>query len=228
MTVPGDGEVGWEYTVLWRYGALLLTAVGLLAMGFGAAGVSGTAISVTLISIGFICLIAGVVLARIEGKLTVGPGQLSADILAVHTLDSVSLTKSAPAVVLREVQSSDARIAIETAQPPGTITLGDVWDALDAAEVRPGARAEALNHQAEFEAVALGSAYFRLADGSTLKMPNRGLIDYGAASEELLALLAAWGIQPTASGRYPVPADPAYRWVAKQAPVRLLPPRRNE
>src|SRR6266571_5650932 len=85
--VPGVGEPRWEYKILWRYGALLLTAVGLLAMGFGAAGVCGTAISVTLLPLGFICLVAGVVLPRIEGKFTAGPSGLSAEILAVHQLD---------------------------------------------------------------------------------------------------------------------------------------------
>jgi hypothetical protein len=223
LTESDDREIRWEYRLLWRYGALLLAAVGLLAMGFGAAGVSSAAISLTLIPIGFICLVAGVVLPRIEGKLTVGPSHLSADMVAVHTLDQLTLTKSAPAVVLREVQSGEGLLAIEAAQPQGAVTMGDVWDALDAAGVGPGAGAELLNHQAEFEAVGLGSAYFRLADGTRLKMPNRGVIDYGAASGDLLTLLASWGIQPTASGRYPVPSDPAYRWVSKRAPFFVVP-----
>ncbi len=48
---PDQDYPRWEYKILWRYGALLLVATGLLTMGFGAAGIAGTAISVTLIPI---------------------------------------------------------------------------------------------------------------------------------------------------------------------------------
>lgn len=224
VTEPDDRETRWEYQIIWRYGALLLLAVGLLAMGFGASGLCTTAISVVLLPIGFVCLVAGVVLPRIEGKLTVSPSQISADILGVRTLDQLSVTTSAPAVVLREVQTRDGLVAIETAQPPGAITLGDVWDALDAAGAYPKSGTEVLNNQAVFEGVGLGSAYFRLADDRMLKMPNRGFLDYAAASPELLAVLATWEIRPIASGRYPVPSEEA-RWVAAQPPVFFLPPR---
>ena len=80
-----------------------------------------------------------------------------------------------------------------------------------------------LNHQAVFVDVGLGSAYFRLADGLRLKMPNRGLVDYGAASDELLSVLASWGIRPTASGKYPVPEDASYQ-LAIDPPVWFSPP----
>jgi len=218
MAEREDPDTRWEYKIIWRYGALLLLAVGLLAMGFGASGLCSTAISAILVPIGFISLVAGVVLPRIEGKLTVGPSQISADILGIRTLDQLSVSTSAPAVVLREVQTHDGLVAIETTQPPGAITLGDVWDALDVAGVSPASGAEILNNQAVFEGVGLGSAYFRLVDGRMLKMPNRGFLDYGTASPELLAVLAAWGIRPTASGRYPIPSEHA-RWVAARPPV---------
>jgi hypothetical protein len=81
MTEREDREARWEYRIIWRYGALLLIAVGHLAMGFGASGLCTTAISAILVPIGFVCLVAGVVLPRIEGKLTVGPSQISADIV---------------------------------------------------------------------------------------------------------------------------------------------------
>jgi len=206
MAEREDPETRWEYKIIWRSGALLLLAVGLLAMGFGASGLCTTAISAILVPIGFICLVAGVVLPRIEGKLTVGPSQISADILGIRTLDQLSVSTSAPAVVLREIQTREGLVAIEATQPPGAITLGDVWDALDAAGVNPASEAEALNNQAVLEGVGLGSAYFRLADGRTLKMPNRGFLDYGAASPELLAVLAAWGFgrQPAADTRCPL------------------------
>lgn len=224
MTGREDPEARWEYKVIWRYGALLLLVVGLLAMGFGASGLCTTAISAILVPIGFICLVAGVVLPRIEGKLTVGPSQISADILGVRTLDQLSVSTSAPAVLLREVQTQGGVLAIEATQPPGAITLGDVWDALDSAGVNPSSGANALNNQAVFEGVGLGSAYFRLADGRMLRMPNRGFLDYAAASPELLSVVDSWGIRPTASGKYPLPSE-EYRRIATQPPVYFyLPP----
>jgi hypothetical protein len=223
MTEREDREARWEYRIIWRYGALLLIAVGLLAMGFGASGLCTTAISAILIPVGFVCLVAGVVLPRIEGKLTVGPSQISADIVGISTLDQLSVSTSSPAVVLHEVQTRKGVVAIEAVQPPGAITLGDVWDALDAAGVKPNSGAEALNNKAVFQGVGLGSAYFRLADGRMLKMPNRDFFDYGAASPELLAVLDTWGIRPTASGRYPVPPGRA-QLVATQSYVFFLPP----
>jgi hypothetical protein len=45
----GHGGPRWQYTILWRYGALLLVAVGLTTMGLAIAGVANTAVSVTLL-----------------------------------------------------------------------------------------------------------------------------------------------------------------------------------
>ena len=67
-----------------------------------------------------------------------GPNQISADIVGIRTLDQLSVSTSTPAVVLREVQTREGLVAIEAPQPPGAITLGDVWDALDAAGIKPG------------------------------------------------------------------------------------------
>jgi hypothetical protein len=198
-------DARWEYKVTWRYGALLLIVVGLLAMGFGASGLCSTPTSATLIPLGFVCLVAGVVLPRIEGNLTVGPSQVSADIVGITTLEQLSVSTSAPAVVLREVQTQEGVLAIETAQLPGAVTLGDVWDALDAAGIKVGSVAGASDNQAVFQGVGLGSAYFRLADGRTLRMPNRGFLDHGTVTSDLLSVLDAWGIHPSASGKYPAP-----------------------
>ena len=88
-----------------------------------------------------------------------------------------------------------------TRQPMARITVGDVWDALEVVGIRP-------------EGVGLGSAYFRLPDDRLLKFPNRGFFDHGIASDELLAVFASWGACPTASGRYPMPAD-ANEWVRR-------------
>jgi hypothetical protein len=90
---------------------------------------------------------------------------------------------------------------------PG-IAVGDVWDALDAAGIHP-------------EGVGLGSAYFRVDDGHLLKFPNRGFFDHGMASTELLAIFAAWGVRPTASGRYPMPVD-ANEWVRQPREPMLV------
>jgi hypothetical protein len=178
----------WEYRLLWRYGALLLVGVGLAAMAVGAAGVCERPISLTLIPIGFVSLLAGVVLPRIEGNFTAGPSGVSAEVLAVHRLDQARYVVSGPAL------STDESLTLHaTAQPP-RITLGDVWDALDAADLRASQG-------------ALGTAYFSLEDGRYFGIPNRGFFDHGIASDELVALLASLGVHPAASGKYPMPPD---------------------
>jgi hypothetical protein len=73
------------------------------------------------------------------------------------------------------------------------VTLGDVWDAIEAAGLR-------------VEAAGMGKAYFDLPDGRTLRIPNKSFWDHGIASESLLEILkSTWGIAPTASGKYGVP-----------------------
>jgi hypothetical protein len=192
-----SGEPRWEYRILWRYGALLLAAVGLLAMAFGAAGVCGTPISLTLLPLGFVSLVAGVVLPRIEGKFTAGPSGLSAEVMALHRLDPARYVISGPALAADERLTSvrgETESATEPQEPGGRVTLGDVWDALGAAGIHPSQG-------------ALGTAYFRLQDGRHFGIPNRGFLDHGIASHELVALLASLGVHPTASGRYPMPPD---------------------
>ena len=56
--------------MLWRYGALLLVVVGLAAMAVAISGAVETAVSVALLPIGFVSLVAGVVLPRIEGRFS--------------------------------------------------------------------------------------------------------------------------------------------------------------
>jgi hypothetical protein len=161
--VPGAGEPRWEYKILWRYGALLLVVVGLLAMGFGAAGVCGTAISATLLPLGLISLVAGVVLPRIEGKFTAGPTRLSAEILAVHQLDPPIFIASGPALAVEQpgTVAGELETAAGTAPADGRITIDDVWDALDAAGLRP-------------DGVGAGSAYFHLSEGRAISRCQTG------------------------------------------------------
>jgi hypothetical protein len=195
--VPGAGKRRWEYKLLWRYGPMLLAVVGLLAMGFGAAGVRGTAISATLLSLGFISLVAGVVLPRIEGKFTAGPSGLTAEVLAVHDLDPPVFVAAGLAVA---VERPDRAVADELERSAGTapayvwVSIGDIWDALDAAGIRPSN-------------MRLSSAYFRLPDGRSIQLPNREFYELACASDELLALLASWGIRPAATGKYQYSPD---------------------
>jgi hypothetical protein len=119
-----------------------LVVVGILAMGFGAADAVDTAISVPLLPIGFVSLLAGVALPRIEGKFTAGPGGMSADTIAVHQLDPPRYIVSGPALAIEQPEA-DLTGELEAAdlrpQLAGLIRLGDVWDALDAAGLRPEA-----------------------------------------------------------------------------------------
>lgn len=197
--LPGHEDPRWQYKILWRYGALLLVVTGLLAMAFGAAGVRSTAISVALMPIGFVCLVAGVVLPRIEGKFTAGPSGLSAEMLAVHELDQPRYVLSGPALAPETGDTGDAGGAGtgRGAEPDAQrITIGDVWDALDVAGLRP-------------DSAGMGHAYFSVRNGRHLDMPNRTFMDWGTASDDLLAVLRTWGVEPTSSGKYPVPPNVA-------------------
>jgi hypothetical protein len=216
MTPPDQGDARWEYKILWRYGALLLVFVGLLAMGFGAAGAAGTAISVTLLPIGFVCLVAGVVLPRIEGKFTAGPSGMSAEIFAVHELDRRRYILSGPALAIDQPAPTPAGAldaASKTAPAAEQVTLGDVWDALDAAGLRASA-------------AGMGHAYLDLPDGRLLSIPNKSFFDHGIASSDLLAVLATLGVRPTASGNYPTPSH--YPVKSPIVPPSYLEPRDHD
>jgi len=194
---PRHEDPRWQYKVLWRYGALLLVAAGLLAMAFGASGLCNTAISVTLLPIGFVCLVAGVVLPRIEGRFSAGPSGLTAEMLAVHVLDQPRYAISGPLLGSETAETAEA----DNAGPgniakPATarIAMGDVWDALEARGIRP-------------DQGAGGHAYFLVRGDRHLVVPNRSIMDWGKASDELLAVLKTWGVEPVASGKYPVRPD---------------------
>lgn len=193
-----SGQSRWQYVILWRYGALGLAIVGLIMMGIGASGLSGVPISLALLTLGFACLIAGVVLPRIEGKFTAGTSGVSAELLPVHKLDSVTYTVSAPAVATVEV---DAVVGEETATALAEeqVKLGDVWDALEGAGF----------HVTQ---AATGKRLLEGPEGRSIMLHGRELLGWAIASKDLLAQLASWGIQPVASGIYAVPGgvDPDY------------------
>jgi hypothetical protein len=173
--------------------------------------VCGTAISLTLLPLGFVSLVAGVVLPRIEGKFTAGPSGLSAEVMAVHRLDRYVI--SGPALATDEsspLLSNGVKPGTDAERLESQVTLGDVWDALDSAGLQA--------HQA-----ALGTAYFALSDGRHLGMPNRGFLDHGIASDQLLDVLVSWGVRPTASGRYPMPVDATPDMWQPREPVFVQP-----
>ena len=193
-SASGHGDPRWEYRVLWRYGPLGLVVAGAALLAIGASGLCATAVSVTLLPIGLVCLLAGVVLPRIEGVFTAGPQGISAPLLAVHKLDTYTVT--GPAVAAAQAG------ALARGQPSGPVLLGDVWDALE----------ERLDVAGGFRdlGAATGRRYLEAPDGRTFELTNRGFLDWRPASGDLLELLASWGVKPMASGVYPVPpyADP--------------------
>ena len=194
MNTSGQGseDPRWQYKVLWRYGALLLVVVGLLAMGFGAAGVTGTPVDETLLSLGFISLVAGVVLPRIEGTFTAGPAGISGAVRGVRDLDPRWYAISGPALaddVASTAEADEAHNGSTNKPVAARITIGDVWDALEAAGIHA-------------DGAGMGHAYFTLGHDRSLDMPNRGFADWGTASDDLLAALQTWGIRPLASGKY--------------------------
>lgn len=189
----GHGDARWEYRIVWRYGPLGLVVAGAALLATGASGLCATAVSVTLLPIGLVCLLAGVVLPRIEGVFTAGPQGISAPLLAVHKLDTYIVTGSA-------VTAAPAA-GLAPGQPSRPVLLGDVWDALE----------ERLDVADGFRSLgaASGRRYLEAPDGRKFELTNRGFLDWGPASADLLELLSSWGIEPIASGRYPVPPDVA-------------------
>jgi len=193
---PNDREddARWEYKVLWRYGALLLVVVGLAAMAVAISGAVETAVGVALLPIGFVSLVAGVVLPRIEGRFSAGPSGLSAEMLAVHRLDQPRFYASGPAVdpPADHTGAENGEGETTSSGAASRITIGDVWDALDTAGV-------------QVDSAGMGHAYFRIRGDRLLDLPNKSFMDWALASSDLLAVLETWGIHPVASGNYPMP-----------------------
>jgi hypothetical protein len=190
-------ESRWQYVLLWRYGALGLAVTGLAMLGIGASGVAGVPISLTLLPLGFAALIAGVVLPRIEGRFTAGSSGVSAELLAVHKLDSLTFTASAPALASfpdGAPPTGHADTGTEDVPAAEPIKLGDVWDALE----------ETGFVQTQG---ALGKRELVGPHGRSIVLHIRELLGWAIASDDLLTQLATWGIHPIASGRYPVPED---------------------
>jgi hypothetical protein len=152
-----------------------------------------------LLPIGFVSLVAGVVLPRIEGKFSAGPSGLTAEILPVHRLDKPRFVISGPALTTEATEQTGSTDDGSTGQDAQRTAIGDVWDALEARGLFP-------------DYAGLGHAYFRLHDERHLDLPNRGFMDWGTASDDLLAVLRTWGVKPIPSGKYSVQpeVDPEY------------------
>ena len=179
-----------------------MAVVGLAMMGFGASGLSGVPISLALLPLGFACLIAGVVLPRIDGKFTAGTGGVSGELLSVQKLDSMTYTASAPALASDQADAvvhGERATSTEGGQTTERIKLGDVWDALEEAGFR-------------VTQAATGKRLLEGPEGRSIMLHGRELIGWAIASDDLLSQLASWGIRPVASGKYPVPSnvDPNY------------------
>jgi hypothetical protein len=192
----------WQYVFLWRYGALGLVGVGLAMMGFGASGLSAAPISLTLLTLGFASLIAGVILPRIEGKFTAGTSGVSAELLPVHKLDTLTYVATGRAVAASQagaVVPSDAVAGMTYKQVPAQIKLGDVWDALEDAGFR-------------VTQGATGKRLLEGPEGRSIVLHSRELLGWAIASDDLLSQVASWDIHPIASGKYPIPGgvDPDY------------------
>jgi hypothetical protein len=174
-----------------------LAIVGLAMLGCGASGLCGTPISLSLITLGFACLIAGVVLPRIEGKFTAGTSGVTAELLAVHELDSLTFVASVPAVANPQPDAFHSGKAVAVAAETteiGLIKLGDVWDALESAGFHhiPGSN-------------GMSKAALAGPEGRAIYLHVRPALGWAVASADLLAQLESWGIRPLASGKYQFP-----------------------
>ena len=112
--------------------------------------------------------------------------------LAVHKLDTLTFTASAPALAVPISRADDKQTAER-------VTLGDVWDALERAGF----------HVTE---AATGKRLLEGPHGRRIMLHGQELLGFRVASDDLLAQLASWGIEPVASGKYkPGPeVDPRY------------------
>jgi hypothetical protein len=197
--MPQPGDPRWQYAFSWRYGHLLLIAVGLALLGFGASGLTATPIAVTMLPLGMILLVLGVALPRLRGSFTAGPTGVGADMLRLDEVDPTRVTVSLPAGITSTVAMADGGTAADELQvtrsidwpAPPPVTIGDVWDALTASGFRPISGSN-----------GMGTVSAEAPNGQRIKLPTRGTWDYGVASSALLAVLAALDIQPVASGKY--------------------------
>lgn len=173
----------WQYTVVWRYGPLGLVLLGLSMIGYAMAADRSDAVIVSLLTLGLVSAVAGVVLPRIEGEFSASGQGVAGKLLSVTQLDTDLFVVKGPAL------AAHSRESIADQDRP--IMFGDVWDELDANG---------------FHIIDAASGNYLVDDnqGHQIQLPGRGHSEGQAASPELLAQLRSWGLNPTASGKYPL------------------------
>jgi hypothetical protein len=172
----------WQYAIVWRYGPLGLVLLGLAMIAYAMAADRSDATTVSLLTLGLVSVVAGVVLPRIEGEFSASGQGVAGKLLSVTQLDPGRFVVEGPAL------ASDSKEPI--AYQDSNITIGDVWDELEA-------------HGFRVIDAAAGQRFLRDNSGHELLLSSRDHVGARIASPELLAQIRAWGLNPTASGRYP-------------------------
>jgi hypothetical protein len=154
----------------------------LAMIGYAMATNRSDAVTVGLLTLGLVSVVAGVVLPRIEGEFSASGQGVAGKLLSVTQLDTQFVVKG-PAL------AADSKKSVTDQDRP--IMFGDVWDELDA-------------HG--FHIIDAASGNYTVVDnqGHQIQLPGRGHSEGKAASPQLLSLLRSWGLNPTASGKYPL------------------------
>jgi hypothetical protein len=174
----------WQYAVVWRYGPLGLVLLGLAMIVYAMVDDKSDAVTISLLTLGFVSVLAGIVLPRIEGEFSASGQGVTGKLLSVTQLDSRRYVAVGPAL------ASDSKEPI--ADQDTRITVGDVWDELEA-------------HGFRVIDAATGQRLLRDGSGHQLELSSRDHGGWQIVSPELLRLVRAWGLNPTASGKYSSP-----------------------
>jgi hypothetical protein len=160
-----------------------LVVLGLAMIGYAMVADRSDAVTVSLLTLGLVSVVAGVVLPRIEGEFSASGQGVAGKLLSVRQLDTDLFVVKGPALATDNKES--------IADQDHLIMFGDVWDELDTNG---------------FQIIDAASGNYTVEDdqGHQIQLPGRGHSEGRAASPELLALLRSWGLNPTASGKYPL------------------------
>ena len=124
------------------------------------------------------------------------------EILEEILLLSRSTERQMSSVITAQTGGGASSSRIISSRPPSParldtrdrITIGDVWDAIDASGFQP------VSGQG-----ALGTAYLEGPDGQEVRFPNQGFMDWAVASDDLLEVMDSWGVHPVVSHKHPPP-----------------------
>jgi hypothetical protein len=173
----------WQYLYLWRYGPLVLVVMGFLMILNAMLADRSDAVIIAWLTLGLISVITGVILPRAEGDFRATSTGVAGSLLRVTELDvgTADFAVSGPAIASAGLVERDDRAE--------SILIGDVWEKL-------------LRNNFEVVEGMLGSRALQDADGREVVLPALDAAGSREASPELLTTIRAWGIEPTASGRY--------------------------